>query len=363
MNRDFLHNIDFNKIIQQAEQSNIQHEYKPFQQAVSKWCNDNGVEEVERIKLSNDFYKLPKNEQDAAIIEALKKNYPDCIDEKIFHFPNQWFYFITDKNKFFSLRSKARPITERENDELNSLRERIFTIRNDKFFQKGKDNYENAMSLYKSGLKDVANMVFQFDKYNGILTAHKEAREELEQFVEELEKKTRNEKYFTLAPHELTRQIKIYLNQSQQSVFNRLGYKIYEMTSTETVKNWNNEFMNYDFNEIEVKHYYIQLDNKVFISACKNNELLEVGKLRDENGVETELKKGRNKGCNNDYLKHEIDLFCIETGETLHFNSQNDLCLHFNIAKSNLSRKLKKVKSGDLIKFNKVKYCIKMNDK
>lgn len=281
------------------------------------------------------------------------------IEEQIFHFPHQWFYILTDKGFYFTLHSKKRPFTDKETDKLNSIRETIFSIRSTPHFQKALDNFKNSKEFYNNGMEDVARLIFRADKYAGILTSYNDSKIELNELIEELEKRSNKEKYYTLAPHEIKRQIKIYISKNQSLTFEKLGYKVQSMTSTETEKTWNEEFMNYDFNEISVEHYYIQIDRKVFSSACKNGVLLPSGQYIDENGIEVELKKGRTKGCNNDHLKNKIILMSTETWNELIFESQNELALEFNVKKSNLSRKLKGLKIGDCIKFNKIKYVIK----
>lgn len=317
------------------------------------------MNEIDRIKLSNDFYKLIKHEQDEIIIEAIKKNYPDKIDEKIFHFPNQWFYLISDKGFYFTLQSKSRPFTEKEQARIDRMRETVKGIEQTSFFQKAKENLKNAQSFYKDGMTELAKMIFDHKKYSDVLTSYKEAKEELENEIEELEKNCRKERYFTLAPHELSRQVKIYISSNQISTFEKFGYKVTEHKRKEIVSSWNNEFLNWDYEEIEQKHFYVQMSSKVFESACRNQILLPNGKYLDEQGNEIELKKGRIKGCNNDHLNKPIILLNTETWEELKFQSQNELALHFNLKKGNLSRKLKSVEIGDCVKFNKIKFVIK----
>lgn len=354
-----LSELNIDEIVKSAEQASIKHEYKPFDKAVEEYCTKNELNKVERIKLSDDFYKMPRNKQDEIIVEALKKNYPDTIDKHIFHFPHQWYYFITDKNYYFTLHSKSRPFSEREQARIDRMRDGIKSIEQSQIFQKAKANYKNAKSFYDDGMKELANMIFDHKKYSGVLTSYKEAKEEIENEIEEIEKACRKERYFTLAPHELNRQVKIYLSGSQIGTFEKLGYKVIEHYRKETVKEWNNDFMNWDYEEIEQKHFYVQMSSKVFESACKHQQLLYCGKYINEHGNEVELKKGRNKGCSNEHLNKPIVLLNAETWEELKFETQNDLAKHFNIDKSNLSRKLKNREIGDCVKFNKVKYVIK----
>lgn len=350
-------NVD--EVANAAVQSAIEHEYKPFEKAVKDYCTEHDLQQVERIKLPNDFYKYSHEKQNETIVEAIKKNYPDRIEEKIFRFPHQFFYFITDKNFFFTLHSKARPFSEKEIAKIDRLREQLKTVEVTPFFQKAKENFDNAKSFYDDGMKELARMIFQADKYADILTSYKETKKEIEEMIENLLKTCRKEKYFTIAPHELNRQVKIYIASNQISTFEKLGYKVIEHYRKEKTKKWNNEFLNWDYEETERKHFYVQMSSKVFLSACRHQRMLYCGKYYDEQGNEIQMTKGRTKGCNNQHLNKPIVLMNTETWEELQFETQNDLAKHFKIDKGNLSRKLKGREIGDCVKFNKVKYIIK----
>lgn len=139
--------LDWNAVIKQAEEQDNLHQYKPHDKAVSKWCEENEVQEVERLKLPDNFYKLRREEQDTEIVKAIKAMYPDRIDEHVYHFPFQWFYLITDKGYYFTLKSKSRPRTEKEEREIARLREIVKTIEDSKFYQEALNAYKSAKSL------------------------------------------------------------------------------------------------------------------------------------------------------------------------------------------------------------------------
>ena len=266
------------------------------------------MQEVERLKLPADFYKMTRDEQDAEIAKAIKAIYPDRIEEKIYHFPFQWFYLITDKGYYFTLKSKARPRTDKEESKISRLRETVKSMEKDKVFQNARSLYLNARSFYDNGMKEVANLIFT-QKAHDIMLSYQESMEEINDAVAKLEKKCRHEKYYSLTPHELTRQVSIYINGRIAAVLMNLGYKIHETTRTETVRKWNSQYLNWDYNEEEVSHLFIKVSNTVFESACKTGRLLPKGKYLDEDGNEVEMKKGRAKGCVNEYLRKEIALF------------------------------------------------------
>ena len=76
--------------------------------------DDKGVQEPctthndERIVLPDDFADMSQYMQKKSIVEAIRKHYPDTIDETVFHFPFNFFYFVTDKEKFFSIQKRLK---------------------------------------------------------------------------------------------------------------------------------------------------------------------------------------------------------------------------------------------------------------
>ena len=305
------YNLDVDALVRDVEAQNNLHQYKPHEKAVSKWCKEHEVQEVERLKLPSDFYKMTRDEQDAEIAKAIKAIYPDRIEEKIYHFPFQWFYLITDKGYYFTLKSKARPRTDKEECEISRLRETVKSIEAHKSYYDALRAYNSAKEL-KNLLptigSEITNLIFN-ERHFSILTSWKKAKAEINETIEELEKKCRQEKYYSLTPHELTRQVSIYINAHIARPLERLGYKICENTRTETVREWNEQYLNWDYKEVEVKHLFIKVSNTVFESACKTGRLLPKGKYLDEDGNEVEMKKGRAKGCVNEHLRKEIALF------------------------------------------------------
>lgn len=216
--------LDWNAIIKQVEEDHNFHQYKPHEQVVSQWCKENEVTEVERLKLPADFYKMQPKEQDKEIAKAIKTMYPDRIDEHVYHFPFQWFYLITDKNYYFTLKSKPRPRTDKEEDKISYYREIVKRLESDKFYKEARSAYETVKSLRKMFSNigpDLTNQIFKEKHYN-VLTSWKEAKEDINAVVKKLESKCRKEKYFALSPHKLTRQVSIYINGRIMGTLERL---------------------------------------------------------------------------------------------------------------------------------------------
>ena len=351
------YNLDVDALVRYVEAQNNLHQYKPHEKAVSKWCKEHEVQEIERLKLPSDFYKMTRDEQDAEIAKAIKAIYPDRIEEKIYHFPFQWFYLITDKGYYFTLKSKARPRTDKEESKISRLRETVKSMEKDKVFQNARSLYLNAKSFYDNGMKEVANLIFT-QKAHDIMLSYQESMEEINDAVAKLEKKCRHEKYYSLTPHELTRQVSIYINGRIVVTLERLGYKIHSVTRTETVREWNEQYLNWDYKEVEAKHLFIKVSNTVFESACKTGRLLPKGKYLDEDGNEVEMKKGRAKGCVNEHLRKEIALFDPMTNQVLSFSSIQDAAKELGVDKGNLSKKLKGLSAGDSVTIKKKRYII-----
>lgn len=355
-----LFNLNIEDIVKKAKQQNVLHQYKPHEKAVSAWCKKEDVHEVERLKLPSDFYKMNKEEQDTEIVKAIKAIYPDRIEEKIYHFPFQWFYLITDRGYYFTLKSKARPRTDKEESEISRLRETVKSLESHKFYHDAMRAYNSAKNL-KALLPNVGpeltNLIFNARHFS-VLTSWKESKEEIHETVKELEKKCIKEKYYSLAPHELTRQVSIYINGRIVGTLERLGYKIHSVTRTETVREWNDQYLNWDYKEVEAKHLFIKVSNTVFESACKTGKLLPKGKYLDEDGNEVEMKKGRAKGCANKHLRKEIALFDPLTNQVLSFSSIQDAAKELGVDKGNLSKKLKGLSAGDSVTIRKKRYTI-----
>lgn len=305
------YNLDVDALVKSVEAQNNLHQYKPHEKAVSKWCKEHEVQEVERLKLPSDFYKMTRDEQDAEIAKAIKAIYPDRIEEKIYHFPFQWFYLITDKGYYFTLKSKARPRTEKEESKISRLRETVKNIEDSKFYHEARKAYDSILSLKKilPNLEtSFTNSLFK-KKHVDVLTSWKENKIEAIETVEEIEKLCHKEKYYSLTPHELKRQVSIYINNRMAHTLELLGYKVHESTRPEIRRHWNEQYLNWDYEEVNAKHLFIKVSNTVFESACKTGRLLPKGKYLDEDGNEVEMKKGRAKGCVNEHLRKEIALF------------------------------------------------------
>lgn len=355
MSMDF--HLSLEALVKQAEKRYNFEKYKPHAKAVSSWCKKEDLTEVERLKLPSDFYAMQQEQQNQEIVKAIKTMYPDRIKNKIYHFPFQWFYLITDLGYYFVLKSKPRPQTTKEESKISRLRETVKSMEKDSVFQNARSSYINAKSFYDQGMKDLAYLIFT-EKHHNIMTSYKEAKEEINDAVEELEKKCRQEKYYSLTPHELTRQVSIYINARIASPLERLGYKICENTRTEIVREWNEQYLNWDYKEVEVKHLFIKVSNTVFESACKSGKLLPKGKYLDEDGNEAETKKGRSKGCSNEHLRKEITLFDPATNQVLSFQSMQDAAKELGVDKGNLSKKLKGLSAGDTVTIKKKRYIV-----
>lgn len=354
------YNMDVDALIKAVEAQNNLHQYKPHDKAVSKWCEEHEVQEVERLKLPDDFYKLKREEQDTEIVKAIKTMYPDRIVEHVYHFPFQWFYLITDKGYYFTLKSKSRPRTEKEERKIARLREIVKSIEDSKFYQEALSAYKSVKSLKEilpKGSSDLFNMLFT-EKHLAVLNSWKESKTEAIDAVEEIESMCHKQKYYSLAPHQLSRQVSIYINSRMAHTLESLGYKVHETTRSEIRREWNKEYLNWDYEEVQVKHRFIKVSNTVFESACKSGRLLPKGKYLDDDGNEVEMKRGRSRGCTNEHRCKKIALFDPQNNEVLQFSSMVDAARHFNVDKSNLSRKMKGLNIGDAVTINKKNYII-----
>lgn len=261
-------------------------------------------------------------QRDSIIIKTLEQFFPNSVDKKIYHFPYNYSYILTDNNEFFSI---SRTYRSPDNSQ-------VVKIFNEKFSE------------------------LIISEFMGM-----DSTEELKTVLNALEEEKQEEKYleYRLTPRNMNKQLDIYLSQNNVSRIEKLGYKVHRRINERTVEQWNKEQCNYEKITINESHYFIKLTEKVFINSCRSGILMEKGKTQDQNGVVQEVNRGRSKGCNNDYLSKGIVLYDTCSQVEYRFKSRAELAKEFGIDKRNLSRKLKGKKNGDIVKFNGVKYQLK----
>lgn len=359
--RDNDYKLNVAALTRAVEEENNHQRYKPHEQNVSEWCNEHDVEEIDRIKLPSDFYKMKREEQDAEIVKAIQTMYPDRVDERIYHFPFQRFYIVTDKGFYFTLKSKARPFTSKEERRIARLRETVKDMEDNQHFQTARSKYLTEKDLRDKGFMEGDKHLCSHQDIN-ILISYKESKDEIADEVECLQNKCQKERFFTLAPHDLSRQVSIYINQKIAYHLEKLGYKVHESTRSEIVRNWNDKHLNWDYQTMETKHLFVKMSKTVFISACKSGKLLPAGRYLDEEGNEVEMKRGRSKGCSNGHLSKSITLFDPTTNELLPFLSIGDAAKHFGMDRSNFATKVRGLTLGDYITVKKRRYIIATSD-
>jgi hypothetical protein len=98
---------------------------------------NNVLNDDKHILLGGMVADMNKATKDRIIIEKIKQIYPQDIDKTIYHFPDNWYYFITDKDCYFVVKSKERRQTEEEKTKLKELRKNVFELR--KILDKGSE--------------------------------------------------------------------------------------------------------------------------------------------------------------------------------------------------------------------------------
>lgn len=335
--------------------------------------------------LPKDFYSFTNEKKEQAIIELIKRVFPNKIEENIYHFPFQWYYFITDKGFYFSLKGTKRLPNKEELQRLSELRDSVFSLKKNKEVE----NYEQALSAAKSiaqikcekvDEKWVNQLVFSMCKaswelektpkwlypdpithYEVCKKIHDKYLAAKEDFINEflsVEKSCNKEKDYFIYPHELHKQISIYIGNAQRHDLESLGYMVYEVTQEKVVEELSEQYLNHEKKTVETKHLFVKLSSAVFISACQNGRLLPKGQMIDKGGNIVEVKRGRTKGCDSSHLKKRITLKYLENGEEISFDSMVELGKEFDMPKSNVSRTFKNKEMGDCVKLKKKKYLI-----
>lgn len=158
--------------------------------------------------------------------------------------------------------------------------------------------------------------------YESCKKMHDKYLEAKEDFINEflsVEKACIKEKDFFLYPHELGKQVSIYIGNSQKHDLETLGYKVFEATQEKVIQELSEKYLNQEKKTIETKHFFIKLSSNIFISACENGRLLPKGQMFDKEGNIIEVKRGRTKGCDSSHLKKRITLKNLENGEVISF--------------------------------------------
>lgn len=287
------------------------------------------------------------------------------------------------------MKSKARPKTKEEEREMKSKRESVFSKGKHDLLQAAiaaKNHVEQLKkdvpilfdswtweTVFRNKAIEESNKVFYL--YSGdeekvinhakrLLEQYETAKNDFISEMEELDDLCNDERMFWLSPNRCylddpkVKQVTVYVNHRTAQTLKSLGYRIHEYKKLEDRREWSNEYLNYQYSKVEVTHLCIKIDYKVFVSACKNNRLLPMGKYVDDCGNEVELKRGRSKGCSNDHLTKSITLLNQETNEILKFNSLLEVANHFGMTKGNVSRSLKGKSVGDVVRLKKVKFKI-----
>lgn len=356
--------------------------HKRFQGKNEQWCKDNNLQYKERYTLPLNFYSMTPSEQDEAIVTLIKDIFPDKIDNSIYHFPHQWFYCITDKNYYFTLRKTPRHKTKEEVKEIQKLRDEVISKSRDKRIQyligNGFEKSFSSITDDDEWIKKMNQIQIDFqckeeaEKYKYLYGNDEEkvkehlqilvddyykSRDELYDYVNAVDDACEKEAVYELFIHSQdSKQVSIYLSGDKVSIFRSLGYKIYEYPNQHTNKVFSLEYLNYQFETIYTKHECIKIDFRVFVSSCKHRKLFPMGKYLDDDGKQLTIQRGRTKGCNNKHLAKPFSLKNQENDEVLKFETMQCCASHFQMDKGNLSKKLKGLNDGDTVKLKKVEY-------
>lgn len=130
----------------------------------SNWCKENSKKyiltyHVKSEKVEEKYTICRKGKEieesvvryvvsDEAIIESLKLNAPNDINEKIYWFDNGHYLFTTDNNVIYNLKKKPRPFTKEEKTKYEELKNEL-----EEEFSELKEDIENVNVLLK-GYRD-----------------------------------------------------------------------------------------------------------------------------------------------------------------------------------------------------------------
>lgn len=296
-----------------------------YRSSIKEWATANEVKEVERITVPTSYREIEivrgkkgeKNSKgkwlyadeverykepfaaDEDIIEVIKAAFPHCIENSIYYFPTGTYYFITDKNKAFNLKSKPRPFTNDEQAIIEEYRKEIEETEKEleETFSVAKvlsaaykiDPTEEEIELAKQNTLLVAQYDYEQAKefcYNFRVDRKKwqDRKKEITKRLKEFRKKTEDEPIFSIHPLSLDKQIRVYFSSYYIDKVKELGYSVIEQKRTRTVKKFQPHKGVYEEQEEENTTYSIKMSVKAFIGCCKSGFISQKGYYNNESG-------------------------------------------------------------------------------
>lgn len=358
--------FDIDKLIKDVTRTvdkDIKARYDKQKSVVNDYCNQNDVQEVERIVVKTSYeeeidVKLGKiitpycADQD--IVSALQHAYPDMIDNKIYFFPQGDMYFVTDKNFLFNLRSKPRPLRVDELNKIQSLKDDLNEVLEE--LEQRRQVCIQLQALYTFNPNEeqleirnkhetmIAGIMYDYNKgieYCNKWVADKEEykkqKEEVGKKIRNIHNKTYDEPIYSIHPMKSDKQVRIYISSHYIEKYKELGYFIINQKRNRQQIKWNKDTLEYEEFEDEFITHSFKMARKAFIGCCKFDTLVQKGYYLNEQGERLLIEKSG--------VKEEVTI--IDWNGSSHlFGSKSEAAKHFNVSNAFITQI---VKNGGVI--------------
>ena len=304
--------MNLKDLVKTVEQSvDETHRNKNFKrnQNKKKWADENGKRffetiivptSYEEISIENAKGKLSTFKRafvnDEDIIESIRRCSKNNISKSLYWFNGGHYLFTTDNDTIYNLKRKFGTLSKEDKDKIEEMK---------KDFQESLDEVKEERRIAEilikayvdedeATLNDPNNLVYllmgEQEAYRFIrktqirINEIKEERKELAEKIKKINFDAMDKEIFEIHEMSVKNQVRVYFPENQRAKFNGLGYKVYTVKSKDSNRMWNDSTLDFDSHDYEKISYYVIMNKKAFISACKFDKVPYCGFFYDENG-------------------------------------------------------------------------------
>lgn len=339
--------------------------------------------------------------KDEDIIKAIQINHKNNIINGLHWFNGGHYLFSTDKASIYNFKRKDGILSKEDKEKIDGLRkelEELFEeVKEDRriaeilikgFIHEDKEVLENPENFphFLIGEEEALRFIRQTNKR---IEEYKELRKEITDKIKKIHIEAMNKEIFEIHEMSVKNQVRVYISENDKEKFKGLGYKVYSVKSKEVVNKWDDSSISFEPIEKEKISYYIIMNKKAFVSACKMDKVPHFGFYYDENGspkkiqdnsikvivdgverefesireAEKELKIYRGGLKKNEnglfvYCKKNGIVLMDSDGNELVFKNKAEMAVELKVSKKTISTVLKDKAIGDKIKIKGIDYLI-----
>lgn len=288
--------------------------------------------------------------KDEDIIESIRRCHKNNVINELYWFNGGKYLFTTDTNTIYNLKRKFGSLSKEDKDKIEEMKKdfqesldevkeerRIAEILIKAYVDKDEDTLNNPNNL--AYLLMGEQEAYRFIRKTKIRIAEiKEERKELADKIKKIYFEAMDKEIFEVHEMSVKNQVRVYFPENQKAKFKGLGYKVYTIKGKDSNRIWNDSTLDFDKNEFEKISYYVIMNKKAFISACKFDKIPYCGFFYDENGEPKKIQDNSIK--------------ILVNGEERIFKSIREASIELGVSHTELRRN--KDENGIII-FNKKK--------